>query len=375
MSLKHSREVNQIYQKYDGRVYKIYIGTGYLQKYGVHAIIEAISHTSLVVENPANADILLFPVLYEVLFEYKKEEYEKWSYYEEEITHLKVLFYRMLELGKAHSKKVIIFYYRDPVDKLEFENVIVFRTSLLKSQRKAGEYAMPAYMKDIISNEQFGQQHLLLKSTMPTVGFRGQAAPVHLPIKTRLRIQTNKVLKLIGSSKQVNLYYIRGYMARRNAIVSCLKSRQINTDITVTTLAQSDTDYKTSKKLFSDNLLNNQYNICSSGFGNYSYRLYETMSAGRIPVFINTDCVLPFEEFLDWKKHVVWVEEDDAIKASKCILEFHNSLHPDDFLQLQKDNRKLWEQYFCEEGFFKNLDLYFPIIDKIEMVRIEAKSQ
>ena len=42
------------------------------------------------------------------------------------------------------------------------------------------------------------------------------------------------------------------------------------------------------------NLRDNCFNVCMRGAGNFSYRLYETMMMGRIPIIINSDQVFPF---------------------------------------------------------------------------------
>jgi len=42
-----------------------------------------------------------------------------------------------------------------------------------------------------------------------------------------------------------------------------------------------------------------------------SYRLYEALCCGRIPVFIDTDCVLPYDFMIDWKKYFVWVDQSE----------------------------------------------------------------
>jgi hypothetical protein len=47
-----------------------------------------------------------------------------------------------------------------------------------------------------------------------------------------------------------------------------------------------------------DHLERNTYIVCPRGTQNYSHRLYETLSRGRIPVIIDTDVVLPQE--IDW---------------------------------------------------------------------------
>ena len=47
---------------------------------------------------------------------------------------------------------------------------------------------------------------------------------------------------------------------------------------------------------FVNNILGSDYTVCMRGGGNFSVRFYETLSLGRIPVFIDTDCLLPWHE-------------------------------------------------------------------------------
>ena len=42
-----------------------------------------------------------------------------------------------------------------------------------------------------------------------------------------------------------------------------------------------------------NNILESDYVLCVRGAGNFSVRLYETLMMGKIPVFVNTDCLLP----------------------------------------------------------------------------------
>ena len=65
---------------------------------------------------------------------------------------------------------------------------------------------------------------------------------------------------------------------------------------------------------------------------------------GRIPVFINTDCILPLNEEVNWKEHMVWVEWEERHLIADKIIEFHKSLSPEKFIQIQFNNRKLWKE-------------------------------
>ncbi len=341
---------------------KIYTGSGYPEKYKVNEVCIPLSLNCTIVSKPELADFFIFPITYEILFGYTEHEYKHFNYTNTEIENLKTIFLSITELAKKNQKKILLFYYYDPIEKIDVSNAVIFRTSLLQSLKDENEFAMPAYGEDLRKRRLISDNNLwLVKTDLPTIGFRGQSAPTKLPVKLALKRSANKLLKFAGINKQFKLYYNFGYLARRDAIVACLNNKDIKTDITFTTEAQS-WDPINGKIPFVNNIFNNHYNICVSGHGNYSFRLYEVLSAGRIPVFVNTDCVLPFQEFIDWKKHVVWIDEKDANKTDKYVLEFHRSIHPDDFLQLQKNNRELWEKYLSKEGFFGSIHQYFPLL-------------
>ena len=117
---------------------------------------------------------------------------------------------------------------------------------------------------------------------------------------------------------------------------------------------------------FINNIINNDYTFCMRGGGNYSLRLYETLCLGRIPLFINTDCILPFENIIDWKGLCLWVEEGDINKIGQIILDFHSSMSNDEFNERQIKCREIWEKFLSKEGFAKQLNMLIikSIMDK-----------
>jgi hypothetical protein len=89
------------------------------------------------------------------------------------------------------------------------------------------------------------------------------------------------------------------------------------------------------------------------GAGNFSYRFYEVLAAGRIPLLLDTRCVLPFDDEIEWRQHCVWVEEDQHESAGEILKEFHSGVSPDQFRTLQMANRRLWETKLSPLGFLK----------------------
>ncbi len=89
------------------------------------------------------------------------------------------------------------------------------------------------------------------------------------------------------------------------------------------------------------------------GGGNFSVRFYETLAVGRIPVLLNTDCLLPLDKLINWQEHCVILDESEYRSLGNKIMKFHNDLSDEEFVELQKRNRKLWEDFLTRHSFFK----------------------
>jgi hypothetical protein len=104
-----------------------------------------------------------------------------------------------------------------------------------------------------------------------------------------------------------------------------------------------------------ENLVASDYVLCTRGNGNYSYRLYETLSVGRIPVFVDTDSVLPFGDRVDWRSLCVWIDEHELAAIGRRVAEHYAAHSDDDFVALQRECRRVWEEWIEPSGFFRRL--------------------
>ena len=77
---------------------------------------------------------------------------------------------------------------------------------------------------------------------------------------------------------------------------------------------------------------------------------------GRIPILINTDCVFPFENKYNLNDLGVIIDEKDLLNEKidliNEIVDYYNNTN---LLKIQKQNRKIWEEYFSPLGFSKYL--------------------
>ena len=94
--------------------------------------------------------------------------------------------------------------------------------------------------------------------------------------------------------------------------------------------------------------------MAPKGNGNGSIRFYEALSLGRFPVLIDTDCVLPLAEVINYNDFVVKVEYNNLSNLEDRIVKFYKSLTNEDFLRRQHLAREAFE-LLRPESFFKRI--------------------
>ncbi|MEY2833596.1 MAG: hypothetical protein RLZZ574_2855, partial [Cyanobacteriota bacterium] len=286
---------------------------------------------------------------------------------------------QFIEKAKKLEKPVAIFSQGDWNGDENLENTIIFYTSSFQSRRKQNEFAMQEWTSDFIDQKFKDQIPIRNKQTKPKVGFCGYAPPLGLPfglkkIKAFVRLTGD----MVGLSEK--FYFKTGHTNRVIALSNLSKSYLIETNfITRQHFAFASKalqgsfleaeKIKMAQKLrmeYFQNMIDSDYVVCCSGYENYSIRLYETLSCGRIPVFINTDCILPYDFAIDWKKYCVWVDKSELSSIAEKIADFHNNLSAKEFIDLQYECRRLWEKSISPEGFFSNLHLHLEQCDLIQ---------
>ena len=85
---------------------------------------------------------------------------------------------------------------------------------------------------------------------------------------------------------------------------------------------------------FVDHLINSTYVVCPRGIENFSFRIYEALRYGRVPVIIDTNMVLPSE--VDWGRVAIRVPYTELRNIIEIIHEDYNSKSDAEFLYRQR---------------------------------------
>ncbi len=271
--------------------------------------------------------------------------------------HCKQQALQFIKESKKAGKEVVAFTSGDYGVPALDPDIIILRQSGYQSQRLKKQFAMPAFFNDPVDRFFSGNFQVREKNEKPLVGFCGQGASSKLRYAgvfgANLFRNLKFHLRLSASEPQV-LY---PSTLRRNRALSVFeRSPLTDTDFIIRQRyragALTEKQRLSTAIEFYNNIRDTDYVLSIRGGGNFSVRIYETLAMGRIPIFINTDCILPYDHLIDWKSHVVWIDEKDLSKGDEILADFHSSIHPDDFVQLQIENRELWKKYLSFPGFY-----------------------
>lgn len=247
-----------------------------------------------------------------------------------------------------------------PISHLFGGNAVILRTSMQSSLTYENEWAMPVFVGGL----EFEKFLPLAKSKNPKIGFVGHSKPnLHHQLITEKELSTrNKYGYSQASGDEVLRTPVNiGIIIRSKAIKVLKADPHIDGSF-----IERDSYFHLDQMLgakerteYLHNLESNPYALCVRGSGNYSIRLFEAMAQGRIPVIVKTDMNFPLEKQLNWNGVSLQIEVKDIDSLGDKIIDFHNSLLPDEFIAFQQAVRNFWESNLRPDQY---LEKVFPEI-------------
>lgn len=282
-----------------------------------------------------------------------------WNYYYKTNTiHVAKTY---IKEANAAGKKVWSFMSGDFGVKLNLEgDYIVFRNSGHKSKLSSQHLGMPVFINDplqeIYATAKFS---LPMYHKQPIVGFCGQANSSLLQSQKEIAIRSIHSIKYIVKKTQntpqpiQSTSLIRAKLLQQLELASGVEANFIKRKKYRAGVEGNKRWQHQTTKAFFDNIIDSHYVLCVRGGGNFSVRFYETLAMGRIPIFVNTDCLLPLDDKINWKKHCVWVEYCERKQLAQKVIQFHQQHTQTSLFELMQANRKLWEEKMRIGNFFK----------------------
>jgi hypothetical protein len=267
-------------------------------------------------------------------------------------------FAECLTLARENGKKLLIFDLSDYTEEeISVSNAYVFRIAEYASRSQKNIIVMPTFVEDLgrglISPRE--------KGPVPIIGFCGWAGFKNFRQKIKFIIK-NAILDLRGvfSGNKNIAVHKRGIYFRIKALAALSRSFLVKTNFIIRRSYSShiNTVEKSPAELrqeYIDNFMSSDLALCARGDANASCRFYEALSMGRVPFFVNTDCVLPLADEIDYDKFVVFADYRDIPKLGKIAAEFYNKISTADFIVMQKKAREVFVKYLNVEAFLNHI--------------------
>jgi hypothetical protein len=249
--------------------------------------------------------------------------------------------FRMAELAERYRRPLVLFFNNDSDEPIPVDDAVIFRTSMNASTAKPNEHAWPAWTCDVLRTYGGGRLQQRLKAERPTVSYCGYVdyrttfERVQRTIRGRIapwaRLR-GEAVRALSRQREIDCRFVlrRGFGGHAGAV---------------------------EREEYARNLLECDYAIVVRGQGNFSFRLYEAMSAGVIPVFIDTDCRLPFDDVIPYRQLFVWVPASDVSSIADHVAQFHAAHDADSLYAHRRRIRQIYERYLEPLAFHRELAL------------------
>jgi hypothetical protein len=265
----------------------------------------------------------------------------------------------VIDNAKIVNKKVLLFSTGDFGTSIKDQNIITIRLGGFKSKQYGKTYIMSPFVEDPYHKLNFSFNPLS-KQVIPSLGFVGHSnAGIFKLAKEFLIFLKGNLLRIIKKDcTDFQAFYPSSYF-RAKYLSSIQQNKQIKANFVFRKkyragAISAESREKTTEEFF-ENITQNLYTFCMRGSGNFSVRFYETLAMGRIPVLLNTDCDLPFNNQINWEKHCLIIAESETKNISQEILTFHNNHDNVALEKIQIKNRKLWLDFFQKDNYFIKL--------------------
>ena len=268
---------------------------------------------------------------------------------------------KLISKSKLSSKPVFIWVDGDQQINYYRDGCYILKYSGYKSRGLQNEIILAADMKTDLLEEYFsGKLNILEKSEQPRIGFDGIAEYPFFKL-SRLVLKNSMVfLKFKILNEIVEPDPIIPLLLRRKRLLNSLKFQEdiccnfnLRNSFALGTIGQS----RLARIEYIENINSNDYTFCLRGAANYSLRFYETLCLGKIPLFIDSDCILPFEDKVNWKEVCLFIDEEDEENLPELILEAHNKIGNSEFRERQVYCRELWLNYLSYQGFYSQFHI------------------
>lgn len=241
---------------------------------------------------------------------------------------------------------VLMHTEADDVRPTEAIRGVLWRSSAFRSRLRPHERIATGCVPDLVGERTPDDPDTVPWAPVPAVGFIGHVA---------------SGLRSLGYLRRGWQHYY-GFTLRERVLRELERSATSKADLLrrsrnlgpPMTGVDRDASIRSMRREYVRSVFANPYSLCVRGAGNWSYRLFESLSAGRIPLLVDTDCALPLEDEVPWESHLCRVPIGKLASIGRILAEFHGNLGPQGLLEMQRRNRQLWLDRLEPGAFFEH---------------------
>ncbi len=255
-----------------------------------------------------------------------------------------------LEMAKSARLPLLIDGVGDSNHPVRLPNTYVLRIGGYKFIPEPRCIQIPPPSDDLLKRVCGGVWEPRTKSEgKPVVGFAGWA---HLTQKQRLRNFVKELpTRIRGFFDDRYQAMQKGVLWRERTLRVLERSPLVMLNLRVrqsfsgsTKTAQAD--MRQLRQELVDTVLNSDYCLDVRGDANDSTRLFEILSLGRIPVVLDTERRFPFAHTIAYRDFCLIIDFRRVDELPHIIAEFHASVSPEHFEQMQRACREAFVRHF-----------------------------
>lgn len=265
-----------------------------------------------------------------------------------------------LNLSDVSGKPLIVSSLGDTTKEIPGKRTIVLRTSKYRWSAKKNEIFCPPVVNDRLAGKKI--EWIDGKPSRPKVGFVGQSQKNKTnPLSNFLRFGKKDYLLSLSAlmnEKYGNCrsgLYFRSKALQMLAADPRIDDKFIKRNSWGLDVRQDESVLRSQTQEYDNNIASNMFTVCVRGAGNFSLRLYEVLSIGRIPLLIDTDDVRPLEGILDYNEFCCIIKGRDIDKLPGLFLDFYDGKSPNQLLDMQTSARSAFVDYLEFKTFSRRV--------------------
>ncbi len=264
-----------------------------------------------------------------------------------------------IERARAHKLPLFIDGMGDVEFPVSYEDAYVLRIGGYRFLPERNRIQVPPASDDLLERCRSGVFSPREKQEgIPSVGF---AAWVHYPLLPALRTMMREApVRLHGLFDDRYKACTKGVFWRKRAVDVLRSSPRVSLNLKARnsfsgTAKTAEKDMRALREELVDTILNSDYALDVRGDANDATRLYEILSLGRIPIILDTERNFPFSDHVDMRDFSLVVDFRDLQKLPERIADFHASLSPQQYKDMQYKAREVFVRYFRIDAQVPNI--------------------